>query len=142
MKRLSMYLDFIEKRAPGELITPATWIRNFVRNHPAYKGDSVVSDEIAYDLMIACKDIGEGNMHVPELLGNLKITEFYNSYEGIGIERHFLRNQVIVLSVVILVALPKVLQQLTGMPPEQAAVTNPKSCKRNKKHKLSINMPV
>jgi len=73
MKRLSMYLDFIEKRASGELITPATWIRNFVRNHPAYKGDSVVSDEIAYDLMIACKDIGEGNMHVPELLGNLKI---------------------------------------------------------------------
>lgn len=45
--RLTKYLDFIEQRATGELVTPATWMRNFVRNHPAYKGDSVVSDEIA-----------------------------------------------------------------------------------------------
>lgn len=44
---LTMYLDFIEKRALGELVTPATWMRNYVRSHPAYKGDSVVSDEIA-----------------------------------------------------------------------------------------------
>lgn len=46
-ERLLMYLDFVERRALGELITPATWMRNFVRNHPAYKGDSVVTDEIA-----------------------------------------------------------------------------------------------
>ena len=72
-ERLTTYLEFIEKRASGELVTPATWIRNFVRNHPAYKGDSVVSDEIAYDLMIACRDIGEGKLHVPELLGDVKI---------------------------------------------------------------------
>ena len=45
--RLEMYLDFIERRAVGELVTPATWMRNFVRSHPAYKRDSVVSDEIA-----------------------------------------------------------------------------------------------
>ena len=72
-ERLTTYLEFIEKRASGELVTPATWMRNFVRNHPAYKGDSVVSDEIAYDLMLACRDIGEGKLHVPELLGNVKI---------------------------------------------------------------------
>jgi glutamate--cysteine ligase catalytic subunit len=71
--RLTEYLDFIEKRASGELVTPATWMRNFVRNHPAYKGDSVVSDEIAYDLMLACRDIGEGKLHIPELLGDMKI---------------------------------------------------------------------
>ena len=47
LQRLNTYLDFIEKRAIGELITPATWIRNFVRNHPDYKSDSVVSDTIA-----------------------------------------------------------------------------------------------
>jgi glutamate--cysteine ligase catalytic subunit len=46
-ERLNTYLDFIEKRADGELVTPATWMRNYVRTHPAYKGDSVVSDEIA-----------------------------------------------------------------------------------------------
>jgi glutamate--cysteine ligase catalytic subunit len=47
MKRLTMYLDFIERRATGELVTPATWMRNYVRSHSAYKGDSVISDEIA-----------------------------------------------------------------------------------------------
>lgn len=71
--RLATYLEFIEKRASGELVTPATWMRTFVRNHPSYKGDSVVTDEIAYDLMLACRDIGEGKLHVPELLGNVKI---------------------------------------------------------------------
>eukprot|EP00522_Entomoneis_paludosa_P000635 CAMPEP_0172473156 /NCGR_PEP_ID=MMETSP1065-20121228/68711_1 /TAXON_ID=265537 /ORGANISM="Amphiprora paludosa, Strain CCMP125" /LENGTH=961 /DNA_ID=CAMNT_0013231325 /DNA_START=177 /DNA_END=3062 /DNA_ORIENTATION=+ len=71
--KLSSYLEFIEKRANGELVTPATWMRNYVRSHPAYKGDSVVTDEIAYDLMIACKEIGEGKLHVPELLGNVHI---------------------------------------------------------------------
>lgn len=97
-ERVTIYLDFIERRARGELVTPATWIRNFVRKHPAYKGDSVVSDTIAYvcfnvtyfgftwfvaltsflllrryDLMIACRDIGEGKLHIPELLGKVKI---------------------------------------------------------------------
>jgi glutamate--cysteine ligase catalytic subunit len=49
-QRLNTYLHFIEQRAIGELVTPATWMRNFVRNHPAYQHDSVVSDEIAYVL--------------------------------------------------------------------------------------------
>lgn len=70
--RVSQYLHVIEKRAKGELLTPATWMRNFVRSHPAYKQDSVVSDEIAYDLLTACKEIGEGTRHEPTLLGDLK----------------------------------------------------------------------
>merc|ERR1712224_783785 len=73
--RLMMYLDFIERRATGELITPAAWMRNFVRNHPTYKNNSNVNDEIAYDLMIACRDIGLGKLHVPELLGSVTINE-------------------------------------------------------------------
>ena len=55
------------------MATPATWQRKFVRNHPDYKGDSVVSQEIAYDLMMACKDIGEGKRHEPDFLGDFKI---------------------------------------------------------------------
>ena len=47
LERITKYLHFIEQRATGELVTPATWMRNYVRNHPSYKGDSVVSDEIA-----------------------------------------------------------------------------------------------
>ena len=47
LERITMYLEFIEKRAKGELVTPATWIRNFVRTHPSYKGDSFIFDDIA-----------------------------------------------------------------------------------------------
>lgn len=46
-ERLHKYLTFVEQRACGELVTPATWMRNYIRSHPAYKGDSVVTDEIA-----------------------------------------------------------------------------------------------
>merc|ERR1719223_1550689 len=60
MERMTKYLDFIEKRATGQVMTPATWIRKFVREHEDYKFDSVVTDSIAYDLLIACKEIGEG----------------------------------------------------------------------------------
>eukprot|EP00536_Pseudo-nitzschia_multiseries_P008446 jgi/Psemu1/319394/estExt_fgenesh1_pm.C_2140008 len=73
--RLHSYLDFIEKRATGELVTTATWLRNFVRSHPDYKNDSHVSDTIAYDLMVACRDIGEGKLRAPELLGDIRIKE-------------------------------------------------------------------
>eukprot|EP00557_Chaetoceros_sp_GSL56_P002214 CAMPEP_0176500564 /NCGR_PEP_ID=MMETSP0200_2-20121128/13630_1 /TAXON_ID=947934 /ORGANISM="Chaetoceros sp., Strain GSL56" /LENGTH=935 /DNA_ID=CAMNT_0017899263 /DNA_START=602 /DNA_END=3409 /DNA_ORIENTATION=- len=72
-KKITKYLDFIEQRATGALITPATWMRKFVRSHPSYKGDSVVNHEIAYDLMMACKDIGEGVRHEKELLGDFYI---------------------------------------------------------------------
>jgi len=71
--RISRYLDFIEKRATGDLMTPASWLRKFVRSHPKYEGDSVVSQEIAYDLIIACKDIGEGKRHEADLLGDMRI---------------------------------------------------------------------
>jgi len=71
--RISKYLDFIEKRAIGDLMTPASWLRKFVRSHPKYEGDSVVSQEIAYDLTIACKDIGEGTRHEADLLGDMHI---------------------------------------------------------------------
>jgi len=70
---LTKYLDFIQKRASGELITPATWIRNFIRSHPQYEFDSVVKEEIAYDLLQACQQIGEGNRKVSELLGDVEI---------------------------------------------------------------------
>ncbi|KAL3803173.1 hypothetical protein HJC23_003448 [Cyclotella cryptica] len=69
MERMTKYLDFIEKRATGQLLTPATWIRNFIRSHKDYKFDSVVTDAIAYDLLVACKEIGEGKRAAPELLG-------------------------------------------------------------------------
>jgi glutamate--cysteine ligase catalytic subunit len=46
-QRIVNYLDFIEQRASGKLVTPATWMRDFVRKHPSYKQDSIVTEEIA-----------------------------------------------------------------------------------------------
>merc|ERR1719223_204691 len=77
-ERITLYLDFIEKRAIGVLKTPATWMRNFVRNHPSYEGDSVVSDDIAFDLMVACKEIGEGTLYEPDLLDGIKTAGAYD----------------------------------------------------------------
>jgi len=57
-------------------MTPAAWIRQFVMTHPSYRQDSVVSPEIAHDLMMACKEIGEGTRPCPELLGDVVIERY------------------------------------------------------------------
>lgn len=54
---LAAYLDLIRKRANGTYWTAAKWIRHFVQTHPGYKKDSVVSDEITYDLVKAAEQI-------------------------------------------------------------------------------------
>jgi glutamate--cysteine ligase catalytic subunit len=79
---IASYLDFIGRRArgpslarppprmacadarTGDLLTPAEWMRRFVRTHPAYRGDSVVPAETAYDLTRACRDLAEGVLAV------------------------------------------------------------------------------
>ena len=54
---LARYLDLIRKRASGQLWTGAKWIRQFVRTHEGYKGDSVVSEQVCYDLVKAVEEI-------------------------------------------------------------------------------------
>ncbi|OXM75866.1 glutamate-cysteine ligase catalytic subunit [Cryptococcus neoformans Bt63] len=66
---LRKYLDLIKYRAKGDLVTPATWIRRFITSHPTYKEDSIVNDEINYDLVKAVDEIERGVRHAPELLG-------------------------------------------------------------------------
>lgn len=80
---LATYLDLISKRASGELDTAARWIRNFVAAHPNYKEDSVVDEEMTYDLIGAVISIGErenagrnfaglGIPGLPKLLGKFR----------------------------------------------------------------------
>ncbi|KAI9873310.1 MAG: Zn finger-containing GTPase- Activating Protein for ARF [Pleopsidium flavum] len=57
---LARYLALIQKRANGTLWTGAKWIRHFVREHPEYKKDSVVSEGVCYDLVKAVEDITQG----------------------------------------------------------------------------------
>ena len=45
------YLRFLSQRSTGELPTGATFIRDFVRRHPAYRMDSKLSDDINYDVL-------------------------------------------------------------------------------------------
>lgn len=55
---LGRYLDLIRQRASGTLWTDAKWIRHFARSHVEYRGDSVVSEAICYDLIKAIERIG------------------------------------------------------------------------------------
>jgi len=66
--KIEKYLDLVKRRANGSLETSATWIRNFVRSHPQYKFDSVVSQEINYDLLVAVDEIERGVRLEPTLL--------------------------------------------------------------------------
>ena len=55
----------------GELLTTAAWIRSYVKTHPDYKQDSVVTERITYDLLAACDRISRGET-CAELTGTLK----------------------------------------------------------------------
>jgi glutamate--cysteine ligase catalytic subunit len=54
---IATYLDLIRKRANGTYWTAAKWMREFVKEHPAYKKDSVVNDEVTYDLVKAAERV-------------------------------------------------------------------------------------
>ncbi|KAF2397837.1 GCS-domain-containing protein [Trichodelitschia bisporula] len=60
MCQLARYLDLIRRRADGRLWTGAKWMRGFVQQHEKYKGDSVVGEEVEYDLMRVVEGIGRG----------------------------------------------------------------------------------
>jgi hypothetical protein len=63
------YLTFLCERASGKLMTNAAWIRQYIQTHPDYCQDSRIPHTTAYDLLIACKEIGEGLRHEPRLIG-------------------------------------------------------------------------
>ncbi len=67
-KDVEKYLHLFELRASGRLMTPATWIRNFVTQHKEYKMDSVVNEIINYDLMLKLSKIANGDEQCPEML--------------------------------------------------------------------------
>eukprot|EP00946_MAST-07B_sp_MAST-7B-sp1_P004263 g4263.t1 len=77
------YIEFICLRANGELITTATWMRNFVSTHPDYKFDSVVSDRIAFDLLQECNAVTSGLKRIPELFGSFGMFESDNGFSPV-----------------------------------------------------------
>jgi len=51
--------NILSKRARGESPTVAAWIRSFVQKHPKYAKDSIITDEIATDLINAMNAISD-----------------------------------------------------------------------------------
>ncbi len=62
------YLHFISLRASGALLTNAAWIRQFVKSHPDYKRDSVVSDSVNADLLATAWQVAKGSIEAVDLL--------------------------------------------------------------------------
>lgn len=61
------YISFVSKKASGKLKTTATFIREYITSHPKYQHDSVVSEEISYDLIKLISDISKGKIHPKDL---------------------------------------------------------------------------
>lgn len=68
---INQYLNLISKRASGKLMTNAAWMRHIVTTHQAYKHDSIVTDEIAYDLLWKIKQISTGEIECPKVLPHM-----------------------------------------------------------------------
>lgn len=69
---LNKYLDLISRRASGELKTAASWIRDYVAKHPSYKHDSVIPEDLNYDLLTELLGISQGegwNGNAKDMLG-------------------------------------------------------------------------
>ena len=68
-ENLYKFVDYLEKKTKGEIWTDAKYIRNFVDNHPKYNKDSIITEEINYDLIMHLLDIQNGLIKPKELLG-------------------------------------------------------------------------
>ena len=64
------YMNFILDRAKGLKISGARYIRNFVMNHKLYENDSIVSNNICYDLMADIVEINLNNEKLQKYLGS------------------------------------------------------------------------
>ena len=70
IEEVNVYLRFLCERATGQIKTGAAFVRNFVLNHPAYNRDSVVNEQISYDLIQMMSKLNDiGNPDRRDLLG-------------------------------------------------------------------------
>lgn len=69
---ISQYLKLISQRSSGQIKTMARWVRDFVSSHPNYEQDSVVNEQICYDLVSVCAGVTYGTRDEPTLVFNHK----------------------------------------------------------------------
>jgi glutamate--cysteine ligase catalytic subunit len=67
---ITQSLEFLSDRATGKIQTGATFIRDFVMNHPAYNHDSQIPTQTNFDLMKTLAGLNDaGNEARIKLLG-------------------------------------------------------------------------
>ena len=59
MNKLTILLQLIRLKVSGGLRTNARYMRDFVKTHPDYKKDSIVTEKIQYDLLQEIRNINE-----------------------------------------------------------------------------------
>ncbi len=57
IKKVCHSLEFLQKRARGEIPTGARFLRDLVLNHPEYKHDSIITPAVAFDIMNTVADL-------------------------------------------------------------------------------------
>ena len=70
-ENLLKFANHMEKKAKGEIWTDAKYIRKFINEHPKYNKDSIITEEINYDLINHLLDIQNGIIKPKELFGYL-----------------------------------------------------------------------
>lgn len=60
MSELDNYLKMIINRIQGKELTTSSWMRRYVMNHHSYEHDSIINDEINYDIIKKVIDITDG----------------------------------------------------------------------------------
>ena len=55
------YLKFLSDRAHGRVPSGASFIRSFVREHPAYRHDSKLNEKINFDLLQMMSTLNEAD---------------------------------------------------------------------------------
>ena len=89
LRTVESYLQLLELRATGQLLTAASWLRKYVAVHPAYQHDSQLTQAVVVDLMRAVVQIQSGQCEVVQLLGKLQAQggqDDANRVNGEGVE--------------------------------------------------------
>lgn len=69
---INSYLRLISDRAKGVAPTSAQLIRKFVRTHPDYRFDSIINNEITYDLLDCLQQIQTETLSMEQFVANIE----------------------------------------------------------------------
>jgi glutamate--cysteine ligase catalytic subunit len=66
-QKVHKYISLVRRRANGSLKTNARWIRDFVRSHADYGKNSIVPQNVVYDMLKLVHDVSFGKAECSDL---------------------------------------------------------------------------